>query len=227
MFKNEVALLKIENETQSKNLKQDDQQVIKDIMKSMSMFKVNSYDAQVIQRDLIGMACELKLRDSSLQEVIGDDVEGFTYEIIKNSGGPCKREIILNFFLKLSGYFLVWFIAFAIGAYGSLSWYSNPTIYIYLLGVVLITFITEGIIAPLFSTEKGFKKNLHSLISILLFVLLTSIAFLIKDKQYTVEVNGGIIIVISGIVYIITKYLNSMNIRRLSKDKKHFIEDLK
>lgn len=227
MFKNEVALLKIENETQSKNLKQDDKQVIKDIMKSMSMFKVNSYDAQVIQRDLIGMACELKLRDSSLQEVIGDDVKGFTYEIIKNSGGPCNREIILNFFLKLSGYFFVWFIAFAIGAYGSISWDANPIKYIYLFGVVLIIFITEEVIAPLFSTEKRFEKNLHSLISILLFIILTSIALLINYKQYTIKVNGGIIIVMSGIVYIITKHLNSMNIRRLAKDKKHFIEDLK
>lgn len=227
MFKNEVALLKIENETQSKNLNQDDKQVIKDIMKSMSMFKVNSYDAQVIQRDLIGMACELKLRDSSLQEVIGDDVKGFTYEIIKNSGGPCNREIILNFFLKLSGYFFVWFIAFAIGAYGSISWDANPIKYIYLFGVVLIIFITEEVIAPLFSTEKGFEKNLHSLISILLFIILTSIALLINYKQYTIKVNGGIIIVMSGIVYIITKHLNSMNIRRLAKDKKHFIEDLK
>ncbi|AOT72301.1 DUF1048 domain-containing protein [Geosporobacter ferrireducens] len=226
MFVNEVTLLKTENETQSKNLREDDQQVIKDIMKSMSMFKVNSYDAQVIQRDLIGMAHELKLRDSSLQEVIGDDVKGFTHEIIKNSGGPCKREIVLNFFLKLSGYFFAWFTLLAIGAYGGLSWDANPIIYLYYLGAVLITFITEGIIAPLFSTEKGPKKNLQSLISILLFILLTFIIFLMNDKTYTTEVKGGSIIVASGLVYLITRYLNSINIRRLAKDKKHFINDL-
>ena len=56
MFANEVTLIKTENETQSKNLREDDRKVIKDIMKSMSMFKVNSYDAQVIRRDLIGKA---------------------------------------------------------------------------------------------------------------------------------------------------------------------------
>ncbi|ABR49157.1 hypothetical protein Amet_3017 [Alkaliphilus metalliredigens QYMF] len=227
MFENEVTLLKTENETQSKNLREDDQRVIKGIMKSMSMFKVNSYDAQVIQRDLIGMAHELKLRDSSLQEAIGDDVKGFTHEIIKNSGGPCKREIVLNFFLKLSGYFFAWFTVFAIGAYGSLSWEANPIIYLFFLGAVLITFITEGIIAPLFSTEKGLKKNLQSLISTLLFVVLTFIIFLLNDKQYTTEVKGGIIIVASGLVYLITRYSNSINIRRLAKGKKNFINDLK
>lgn len=227
MFVNEVTLLKTENETQSKNLREDDQRVIKDIMKSMSMFKVNSYDAQVVQRDLIGMAHELKLRDSSLLEAIGDDVKGFALEIIKNSGGPCKKEIVLNFFLKLSGYFLAWFTLLAIGAHGSLSWDANPIIYLFYLGAVLIIFITEGIIAPLFSTDKGIRKNLQPLISTALFILLTFIIFLMNDKTYTTEIKGGIIIVVSGLVYLITKYLNSINIRRLAKDKKHFINDLK
>jgi len=227
MIENEVTLLRRENETQSKNLREDDQRVIKDIMKSMSMFKVNSYDAQVIQRDLIGMAHEMKLRNSSLQEAIGDDVKGFTHEIIKNSGGPCKREIVLNFFLKLSGYFFAWFTLLAIGAYGSLSWDTNPIIYLYYLGAVLLIFITEGIIAPLFSTEKGFKKNLQSLISIVLFIILTSIIFLLNDKKYTTEIKGGIIIVASGLIYLATKYLNTINIRQLAKGKKHFINDLK
>lgn len=226
MFVSEVTLLKTENGTQSKNLREDDQRLIKDIMKSMSMFKVNSYDAQVIQRDLIGMAHELKLRDSSLQEAIGDDVKGFTHEIIKNSGGPCRSEIIFNFFLKLSGYFFAWFTLLAIGAYGSLSWESNPVIYLYYIGAVVIIFITEGIIAPQFSTDKGYKKNLQSLISILLFISLTFIIFLINDKTHTTEVKGGIVIVASGLVFLVTKYLNSINIRRLAKDKKNFINDL-
>ena len=56
MLKNEVTLLKKENEEQSIKLKQDDSEIIKNIMKSMSIFKVNSYDSQVIRRDLIVMA---------------------------------------------------------------------------------------------------------------------------------------------------------------------------
>ncbi|QUH21229.1 hypothetical protein [Alkaliphilus sp. B6464] len=65
---------------------------------------------RVIRRDLIGMAQELKLRGSSLKDSISEDLKEFTNEIIKNSGGPCKREILLNFLSKLSGYFFAWFL---------------------------------------------------------------------------------------------------------------------
>ncbi|MBU3217484.1 hypothetical protein LL033_05310 [Clostridium estertheticum] len=132
MSKNEVILLKEENQKQSIELREDDNRVIKNIMKSMSMFKVNSYDAQVIQSDLIGMAQELKLRNSSFQDTIGDDVKGFTNEIINNSSGPCKREILLNFLLKLAAYFFGWFAGLSFFAYGALSWESNP-LYIFIL----------------------------------------------------------------------------------------------
>lgn len=227
MFKSEVTLLKKENEEQSIELRKDDERVIKDIMKSMSVFKVNSYDAQVIQRDLIGMAQELKLRGSNLQEAIEDDLKGFTNEIIKNSSGPSIREIILNFLTKLAGYFFIWFLALAFGAYGGLSWEVNPVIYIYYFVVVLIVFITEGFITPYFCTEKGFKKNLQILISIFLFVIVSTIIYFLNDNQYTKEVNGGYIIIVSGMVYFITKYLNARNIHILAKGKKNYIEDLK
>lgn len=227
MFENEVTLLKEENEKPSRELREDDKRAIKDIMKSMSMFKVNSYDAQVIQRDLIGMSQELELRDSSLKEDIGDDVKGFTNDIINNSSGPCKREILLNLLVKLSGYFFVWFTGLAVGAYGRLSWEANPIIYLYYIGVVLIIFVIEGMITPLFITEKGIKKNLYSLFSIVLFVAFTTIIYFLNDNHYTTEVNGGYIILISAIVYIIMKYLNTINIHRLAKGKKNYISDLK
>ena len=224
---NEVILLKEENEKQSIELREDDERTIKNIMKSMSIFKVNSYDAQVIQRDLIGMAQELKLRNSSLQEAIGDDVKGFTNEIINNSSGPCKREILLNFLFKLSGYFFVWFTGLALGAYGGLSWEANPIIYLYYIGVVLIIFVTEGMITPLFITEKGLKKKLSTVFSLVLFVVFSTIIYFLNDNLYTIEINGGYIIVISAIVYLIIKYLNRININILAKGKKNYIDDLK
>jgi DNA-binding ferritin-like protein (Dps family) len=227
MTLNEVILLKEENEKQSIELREDDERTIKNIMKSMSIFKVNSYDAQVIQRDLIGMAQELKLRNSSLQEAIGDDVKGFTNEIINNSSGPCKREILLNFLFKLSGYFFVWFTGLALGAYGGLSWEANPIIYLYYIGIVLIIFITEGMITPLFITEKGIKKKLSSVFSLVLFVVFSTIIYFLNDNLYTIEINGGYIIVISAIVYLIIKYLNRININILAKGKKNYIDDLK
>ncbi len=227
MFENEVKLLKRENEDQALELREEDWQMIKNIMKSMSIFKVNSYDREVIQRDLIGMAQELKLRDSSLQEAVGDDVKNFASEIINNSSGPCKREIWINFLEMLSRYFLFWFIAISIGGYGSLSWLANPIIYFYYTGVVLLAFVTEGIITPLFITEKGFKRSLPTLISILLFVVFTVFIYFLRDNQYAREINVGPTIVISGLALLITRYLNTKNINRLAKGKKNYIDDLR
>lgn len=226
MVENEVTLLKTENENQALKLREDDWGIIKNIMKSMSIFKVNSYDRQVIQRDLIGMAQESRLRDSCLQEAIGDDVKGFANEIINNSNGPCIREIGLNFLSKLSAYFCCWFILLVFSTYGSLTWEASPSIYFFYTGVVLILFIVEGIITPLFSTEKGFKKNLPALISVLLFAILGVINYLLRENEYTRVVNGGYIIVGSGMVYLITKCFNRRNIHRLTKGKKNYIEDL-
>lgn len=105
MIGKEITLLKRENEKQTRQIREEDKSIIKDIMKSMSIFKVNSYDAEVIQRDLVGMAHELRLRDSSLEKEINGDVKGFSKEIINNSNGPSKIETALNFSSKLFGFY--------------------------------------------------------------------------------------------------------------------------
>ncbi|MFT9493950.1 hypothetical protein [Anaerosolibacter sp.] len=229
MIENEITLLKRDNENQALKLREADWQIIKNIMKSTSIFKVNSYDREVIQRDLIGMAQELKLRDSSLDEVIGDDVKDFANEIINSSSGPCIREIWLNFLEMLSRYFLFFFTAIAIGGYGNLSsWLGNPVIlYPFYTITVLIAFVTEGIITPLFITEKGFKKNLPWLISMLLFASVTALLYFLSDNLGTREVQVEPTIVVSGLGFITAKYLNVKNIHRLAKGKKNFIDDLK
>ncbi len=227
MFMNEMILLKRENEAQIKTLRDDDVQTIKDIMKSMSIFKVNSYDAQVIKRDLIGMTQEFELMDKTLHDAIGSDVKEFTNEIIKNSGGPCIYEIILGFLLKLSGYFFCWFLITSIGAYGgNLGWKTDPIIFLFYFTFVILSFITEGIIEPVFSMEKGFKKTLGSIVTISLFLVIVIIYYYLYDNHNAREYNVGYIVITSGVSYLILKYLNSKNIHKLSSNKKNFIQDL-
>jgi DNA-binding ferritin-like protein (Dps family) len=228
MFSNEVTLLEKENKKQLKELGEDDKLIIKNITSSMSVFKVNSYDAQVITRDLIGMAQELNLRGSSLEDSIGDDLKGFTYEIIKNSGGPSKIEIFLNFLSKLSGYFFI-LCLFSFFNYGSLSWELSPVIYLFYFGAFIILFIADEILAPIFSTEKGFKNNLQILIGVFMVSAWAIINRLLRDNLHTTstEVNGILIVGIAGLVFLIVKYLRLKNIQRLAKDKKNYINDLK
>ena len=84
MFKNEVTLLKNENTRQIEFLNEDARSSIDGIMKSMSIFKINSYDAQVIFRDLIGMTQELELRGSDLEHEVDSDLKSFVDEIADN-----------------------------------------------------------------------------------------------------------------------------------------------
>ena len=121
MFMNEMRLLKKENDEQIKALRYEDVQTIKDIMKGMSIFKVNSYDAQVIKRDLIGMAQEFELRNKTLHDAIGGDIKEFAHDIINNSGGPCIYEIFLGFLLHFTRYFFGWFLIMSVGEIGRAS----------------------------------------------------------------------------------------------------------
>ncbi|WP_312699613.1 hypothetical protein [Sedimentibacter sp.] len=227
MFMNEMILLKRENEAQIKTLRDDDVQTIKYIMKSMSVFKVNSYDAQVIKRDLIGMAQEFELRNKTLHDAIGSDVKGFAHEIIKNSGGPCIYEIVLGFLLKMSGYFFGWFLVLAVGAYsGNFVWNADPIMILFYFIMVILSFITEGMINPVFSMEKGFKKEIGSIIPISLFLAVSIMFYFMYDKQNIREINAGYIVITSGISYLIVKYLNNKNINKLASNKKNFIQDL-
>lgn len=226
MFSNEVMLLEKENEKQFSSLLEEDQIIIKKIMKRINIYRVNSYDSQVIKRDLIGMSQELNLRKSSLKNMLGDDIKYFAEEIINSSSGISKPELVIKFFSKLSGYFFLWYLFAAYGQYGSLKWQANPIIHLFYFGVVLIIFLMEGFINPLFDMEKGFMKFLPSLISTIIFLIWILVVFKLNDKGNMQLINGGYIIIVSGISYLILKYLNLKNIHKLAEGKKNYIKDI-
>lgn len=226
MFKNEVSILKNNNNEQSITLDPYDNVIIGDIVGSMSIFKVNSYDAEVIRRDLIGMAQELNLRESNLEESIGDNLTSFTYEIIKNSSGPSVIEIFIGLVGKVSGFIFMIFILLSSLAYGGLSWGVKPLILFFYIVFYSIIFIAEGIITPLFSTKKGIIRSIPSIIGILFFVASGIIAEFFNHSQTLIMINASYVIIISGLIYVISKYLYSKHIHELAKDKKNFIQDL-
>lgn len=173
------------------------------------------------------MAQELKLRDSSLNDAIGNNLKDFTNELIESSNGPSRTEIILKFFSKASGYFFVWFLLSAFLQYGSITWQASPFIYFFYAGMVIISFITEGILAPVFATERGSKGGFDRLFSLLMVVGWAVITYLLINSDNTVKINGALVIVPSGLIFLITKLLNRKNISKLAKGKKNYISDLK
>lgn len=175
MFKNEKTVLEKENNKQSLKLKDKDNATIKKIMESMNIFKVNSYDAQVIKRDLIGMAQEANLRDSNLKEFIGSDPKEFARDLIANSNGPSKIEIVLNFLSMVSVYIVFWSIAFGFGNDDILSWGISIEDLLSLSIMVLIVFVGEGVLAPFVASKLGFEKVLSYVVPIILIILFSLI----------------------------------------------------
>lgn len=226
MFSNELKFLESENKKQYNNLDNEDKVIIDNILKSMSIFRVNSYDSQVILRDIIGMAQELKLRNSSITESSGNDIKKFIDEIINNSAGVSKIEIVLNFLSKLSGYFFIWFSFLAFSAFGTFDMNISLSLIIFYVCSVIAIFIVEGLLVPKFINKKGYKKYIPNYISLLIFIMLSCTAYSVKDFIVFNSVNSIYIIILSGIIYIFNKYLITLNIHRLAKGKHHHIKDL-
>ena len=132
IFNNEVKLLRKENDNLSRWLNEDDEDILDNIMGSIGVFRVNSFDTEVIRRDLIGMAEEARLRDSNMKEAIGDDIKLTTYEIIKNSRGSSKLEIVLLYLKYLSG------IVFVMLGFSGIIANSNLIWDVSLIGLLLL-----------------------------------------------------------------------------------------
>lgn len=226
MFSNELKFLKSENKKQYNNLDNEDKVIIDNILKSMSIFRVNSYDSQVILRDIIGMAQELKLRNSSIKESSGNDIKKFIDEIINNSAGVSKMEIVLNFLSKLSGYFFIWLSALAFSAFGTFDMNISLSLIVFYICIVIAIFIIEGLLVPKFVNKNGYKKYIPNYISLLIFIMLSCTAYSVKDFILFNSLNSIYIILLSGIIYMINKYLITLNIHRLAKGKHHHIKDL-
>ncbi len=92
--------LKESNRLRLHEVNGEDKKMIKNVMKSLGVFRINSFDAQIILKDLIGMAEEMELRDSSLKEEIGEDLTGYVSELVENSRGSYFPELSADLIKK-------------------------------------------------------------------------------------------------------------------------------
>ncbi len=226
MFKTEVTLLRKDNIEQFKALALEDRQIIMDIMSGISIFKVNTYDIQVIQRDLIGMAQELRMRNSNLQEAIGGDIRSFVDEVVKNSAGPSGIELLLSFLSRLSVYFFASFLYSSLVTSGGLIWSGYSSIFLRELGMVLILFIAEGLLAPLFINKIGFQKRFHLYTTFALLAGWVVIMHFFIDRNNRIDINVKPILLAAANIFAVAQYLRKLNISRLAKGKKNYIQDL-
>ncbi len=85
MFNNPLKALKRQNTVQLKQLSSNDQKLVSNTIKRLSVVRINSFQTQMIQSDLIGMALEYQLRGTSLEKELGSDPLSFANEIYSSA----------------------------------------------------------------------------------------------------------------------------------------------
>jgi DNA-binding ferritin-like protein (Dps family) len=227
MFRDEVRLLKRENDDIARWMPEDDDDIIDKIIESLGVFRVNSFDAQVIRRDLIGMAEEARLRDSNMKEVIGDDIKLTTYDIIKNSRGANKHEVVLLYLKYLFGiaFAMISFFGFTINR--TLMWDVNVLGLFSLALSATMFFLLAKLVRPLLNMEGwgrlGFYWTFFTGLSLVnpSWYAAVSTNFLDNPKLF---IPGWYVLLISGLLYLVSDYFYRKNINKLAKGESDYYE---
>jgi DNA-binding ferritin-like protein (Dps family) len=96
MFNNEFDILVKENKLRSEYLSVENKSILKKLVNRLSVSKLSAFDIQTTQKDFIGMALEAEQRGETLSNVLGNDMNSFCDEIIKNGRKKgCKEAIIM------------------------------------------------------------------------------------------------------------------------------------
>jgi hypothetical protein len=221
---NIIKELKKENNKESRKIMLDDLGLIRNITDKMNIYIMNTYDMQIVKRDLIGMAQEMKLRGTTLRDELGDNVDEFTKEIIENSRGPSKLDIVLSslkiFVLSLTVLYGVILLLFR-------NFDSTVSIYLPIIVVLFIGIVTvlESIFIPVFNMEKSFKKYVPNVIrGLSVFFLLTS--GVPKLVRYGPSIKRIYLILIFLIIYALTYFAHNKHIENLAESSDDIVKDL-
>ncbi|NBG89545.1 hypothetical protein [Isachenkonia alkalipeptolytica] len=216
--------LKDSNWLKLRDLPEEDREMIKKVMKSLGIFRVNSFDAQLILKDLIGMSQEMELRDSSLKVEIGEDLTGYVNELVENSKGASPLEYITYFGKRvfLAMFMITLFIGFL---FTDGSWRGPLPIILFFLGINIFGEIYHGIIVPNYNIEKGIRRRIPDLIFVIIaapiIILTTPSAF----AESVFKVNYQLLSGVFGMIYLGCKIGHLWAEKQLIEGREHLVEE--
>ena len=215
--------LKDSNWIRLRELPMEDREMIKKVMNSMGIFRVNSFDAQLILKDLIGMSEEMELRGSSLKEEVGEDLHGYVKELEKNSKGSYPLEYITYFGKRvfLSMFLLTVFIGFF---FSGDEWQGSFPI-LYYLGLSIFSEIYHGIVIPSYHTEKGIRRRIPDVIFLIIAVPIIVLTLPRAFSESVIKVDYQITSLIFGAIYLACKTGHLFSQKQLIKGREHLIEE--
>lgn len=212
MLNNPILEIRKSNHQQLSQLSVADQKLIKSVIKRLSVIKVNSLQAQVIQQELIGMAQEHQMRGGSLTKELGEDPSTFAKALYKSSSAMNGLELMLNFMVRLSGYFFAWLLLGSLFLYGGLTWQASPFIYLFYGAVASVSYLVEVLLTPLFIFKHPHLPQWVSLVSLVTIGALF-MHFLGPMNQESIDVS--LILIGSGVFFLVFKGLQLRFLKHL------------
>lgn len=221
---NIIKELKKENNKESRKIMLDDLGLIRNITDKMNIYIMNTYDMQIVKRDLIGMAQEMKLRGTTLRDELGDNVDEFTKEIIENSRGPSKLDMVLS---RLKSLVLALTVLHVVILLLTRNFDSTVSMYLpIIVGLFMgIVMILEFIFIPFLNMEKSFKKYIPNVIRGLWFFIFFS-SGIPKLVRYGPSIERIYLILIFLVIYAITSFAHNKHIESLAKSSDDIVKDL-
>lgn len=217
MFENPLKQLKAENVQLADQLSNEDRLLIHNIICRMNVLKVNSLQAQIIQRDLIGMAFESQKRGTPFANELGDNLEVFADEVYESVGSYNWKELLLGLTIRVSGYFFLWFLMSSLMLFGGFTWRANWSIYVFYAAIATLSFIVERLMTPHFVMKQGIKHHLPHLIGLVLFISIAATLLTYSAALEAHLINVLPAIIVSGAVYIMAQLRQNQLFLRMVK----------
>lgn len=227
MLNNEFRKLRKENSIQVDKLSDQSRNYIKEVNKSMSIFKINSYEKEIINRDLIGMAEEIEIRNSSLKKELGDNPKSFSEEILASgevSFSPV--ELCLSVLRNFSIITLLSVIFLSLFAYGNFSWDMRLEMLLVYFMIGFVGFLIDGLISPMFAAKDGLRTMVPLGLFLVLFRILNKYEARLISTDMTKNIGVMYIIGIFIFILFLVELINSKNIQAIEKKEKTYISNL-
>lgn len=216
---NEFDILVKENKLRSEYLSVENKSIIKKLINRLSASKLSAFDIQIFQKDFIGMALEAEQRGETLGSTIGNDMNSFCDEIIKNGRKKSFKEtVILAIPSALLGLTLIYGIIYILmNSCAPIIKVTLRDSFFYLFWI-LIVIPLRNYLSGRAEFESKFKKALFSCISlgIFAFLLFFDNIFLSKDV-ILFQVIGWIPLAALFVLLMIAYFLRNNYLHRLAK----------
>lgn len=216
---NEFDILVKENKLRSEYISVENKSILKKLVTRLSASKLSAFDIQIFQKDFIGMALEAEQRGETLSSVIGNDMNSFCDEIIKNGREKSYKEtVILAMPSVLFGltlmYGIIYILLNSCPAIMKITLYDS---FLYLFwGLIVVPL--GNYLSGKTTFESKFKKTLSFWIFLGFFALIIFFNNTFSSKHVVLfEVIGWVPLAVMFVLLMAAYFLRNNYLRSLAK----------